>query len=381
MTGNKRQDAYAHLLNLASQQGYIIIDDIIDAADRWQLPIDEVDWLSNSITTRGVLVYEEAPEKTNKVQEDDEYSDYAQSDYDAVFDRVLELEPSLKPFIEDVKQIRPPQFRELSGIIFQAKEGNEYARNRIIEMHLRMAVRIGLQRAEQYDVNVADCIGDACVGLIIAVDRYDPDTSGPFGSYASLWMLQNVSREQKTQRPDVYYPVHKKEQYYTMYPILRDRGCVSCDKMWNCAEARKMVEDRLGCSNEQTEDVILQALPFDSLDSLLEKVFCEKEDVFEKHEDGFQRLVHERLAYQGEFVPILEKKAVCKNINDILKTLNKREEKVIRERFGFDNGEEKTLEEIGQDMNITRERVRQIEKKALQKFSHPSKMKQIRTIL
>ena len=112
MTGNKRQDAYAHLLNLASQQGYIIIDDIIDAADRWQLPIDEVDWLSNSITTRGVLVYEEAPEKTNKVQEDDEYSDYAQSDYDAVFDRVLELEPSLKPFIEEVKQIRPPQFRE-----------------------------------------------------------------------------------------------------------------------------------------------------------------------------------------------------------------------------------------------------------------------------
>lgn len=80
-------------------------------------------------------------------------------------------------------------------------------------------------------------------------------------------------------------------------------------------------------------------------------------------------------------MPILEKKAVCKNINDILKTLNKREEKVIRERFGFDNGEEKTLEEIGQDMNITRERVRQIEKKALQKFSHPSKMKQIRNIL
>ena len=328
-----------------------------------------------------MLVYEEAPEEINKVQEDDEYSDYAQIDYDAIFDRVIELEPSLKPFIEDVKQIRPPQFRELSGIIFQAKEGNGYARNRIIEMHLRMAVRIGLQRAEQYDVNVVDCIGDACVGLIIAVGRYDSDTSGQFGSYASLWMLQNVSREQKTQRPDVYYPVHKKEQYYTMYPLLRDRGCVFCDKVWSCTKVRKMVQDRLECSNEQTEDVILQALPFGSLDDLLEGVFFEDEDVFEKHEDRFQRLVRERLTYQNEFVSALERENVCKNIDDILKTLTKREKKVIRERFGFDNGEEKTLEEIGQDMNITRERVRQIEKKALQKLSHPSKMKQMRNLL
>ena len=140
--------------------------------------------------------------------------------------------------IDEIRLIRPPQFRELSGIIYQAKEGNEYARNRIVEMHLRMAVRIGLQRAEQYDADLVDCIGDACVGLHTAVERYDPDTSGPFGSYASLRMLQNISREQKTQRPDVYYPVHKKEQYYTMYPILRNRGCTACDKVWVCRKVR-----------------------------------------------------------------------------------------------------------------------------------------------
>ena len=65
----------------------------------------------------------------------------------------------------------------------------------------------------------------------------------------------------------------------------------------------------------------------------------------------------------------------------MLKTLTKREAKVIRERFGFGNGEEKTLEEIGQDMNVTRERVRQIEKNALKKLSHPSRMKQIKNFL
>ena len=377
MAGDSRRDAYAYLLSLAEQHGYVTFDNIIAATDRWQLPINEVDWLSNSITTRGILVYDEAPEKTNKVQEDDEYDDFAQSDYLAVFSRVIELEPSLHPFIEEIQQIRPPQYKELSGIIYQAKEGNEYARNRIVEMHLRMAVRIGLQRAEQFNANLVDCIGDACIGLLTAVDRYDPDTSGPFSSYASLWMLQNISREQKTQRPDVYYPVHKKEQYYTIYPILRERGCTTCEKVWICKEVREIVQLRFNCTDDQTEDIILQTLPFDSLDAVFENVFSCERDGSNKYIDSFARLVIERLTAPDDLHSDLERKDMCDSVNAMLNTLTDREQKVIRDRFGFDNGKEKTLEEVGADFGVTRERVRQIESKALEKLNHPSRSKKI----
>ena len=278
MAGDNRQDAYSYLLDLAAQRGYVTFDDIIDASERWSLPLNDVDWLSNSITTRGVLVYDEPPEKQNRVGGADEYSDYAQSDYEEIFNRIVELEPSLQQFVDEIRRIKPPQFRELSGIIYQAKEGNEYARNRIVEMHLRIALRIALQRAEQYDADLIDCVGDACIGLLVAVDKYDPETSGLFGSYASLWMLQNVSREQKTQRPAVYYPLHKKEQYYTMYPILKQRGCLECGEVWNCKKIRNIIVDKLECTNEQTEDVILQALPFCSFEELSENVFEDFEE-------------------------------------------------------------------------------------------------------
>ena len=99
---------------------------------------------------------------------------------------------------------------------YQVQEGNLYARERMIQMHLRFAVRIALQRAETYDCEIADTLQEACIGLIMAVDRYDPDSHGLFGSYASLWILQNIGRAQATQILLLYYRIHKKEGDFTM---------------------------------------------------------------------------------------------------------------------------------------------------------------------
>lgn len=366
MDGDDRQEAYAHLMNLAANVGYITSDNILDAADRWELSITEVDRLSNSIAGRGILIYDEAPDNINKIDEDKEYNDYAQVDYESIFCRVEKLEPSLKEFINEIRLIRPAQFREMAGLKYQVKEGNEYARKRIVEMHLRVAVRIGLQRAEQYDADIVECIGDACVGLLLAVDKYDPDKHGPFGAYASLWMLQNISRVQQTHRAGLHYPAYKKEQYYMMYPILKERGCTTCERIWECKKVRKIVKDKLDCSKEQIDDVIKQVLPFDSFEELIKN---DQNRLQNQHQDYFFEGVP--IIYKpgsSSSISPFDQKLIQIDINAVLDSLSEREQKVIRDRYGFDYGDERTFEEISQDIGLTREGVRQIELRALRKL-------------
>lgn len=108
MEGDNRENAYRHLIKLSEQKGYVLFDDIMDSADRWSLPIQDVDWLSNSITTRGILVYDVAP-ATARIVDVEDIDDYAQIDYDAVFDRVIKIDSSLESFITEIRNIKPPQ--------------------------------------------------------------------------------------------------------------------------------------------------------------------------------------------------------------------------------------------------------------------------------
>ena len=372
MTEDGRQGAYAHLLNLAERYGYVTFDEISNAAETWNLPIDDVDWLTDSIIKYGVLVYDEDPNKINIVDEEDEYDDYAQADYEEIFKKIIETEPSLETFVNEVRQIKPPQFKELSRIIYQAKEGNEYARKRIIEMYLRIALRIALQRAEEYNADLIDCVGNACIGLIVAVDKYNPDTDGKFASYASLWIFQNISREQTTQRPDVYYPVHKKEQYYKVFPILKCKGCIECEKVFVCKKLKGIVKQYLECSEKDAEDAILQSMPFYSLQQLLETIYKEAKDIESisyEHDFNIQRQLIEKITGCDNVIPKIEEKDMKQRVMEAIDTLTPREQNIIRARFGFDNKKEQTLEEVGKDLGVTRERIRQIEEKALHKLS------------
>jgi len=365
MGGDNRESAYQQLVELSEQKGYILFDDIIDSAEKYSLPIQDVDWLSNSITSRGILVYDTAP-ATARVEDNEDIDDYAQIDYDAVFNRVIEIDSSLEPFITEIRNIKPPQTREMDQLKYQVQEKNLYARQRVIEMHLRFAVRIALQRVEQYDCDMADTLQEACLGLIYAVDKYDPDSSEPFGSYASLWILQNITRTQPTQRPLIYYPFHKKEDYFTLYPIIKAHGYFDWDEGLQSDDVRNLVIDKLGCTEEQAEDVINQCLPVESLEEA-HSMFLKNIGDSEKHEVPSRTDQGESFYARDSFREV-ENNIFRDEIDQIVDGLKAREQQVIRERYGFNDGRGKTLEEVGSMLGVTRERVRQIESKALKKL-------------
>ena len=386
---NGIESALANLIQLSSEKGFLVFDDIYDVADRWNLSIRDVDYLSSSIATRGILVYDEAP-VTNVAGSSED--DYAQRDYEVVFNRVIELDPGLEDFINTVRTVVPPQAREMDQLKYQVQEGNLYARERVIQMHLRFAVRIALQRAELYDCEIADTLQEACIGLITAVDRYDPDSSGPFGSYASLWILQNIGRAQATQRPAVYYPVHKKEGYFTMYPILKENGYLGSD-IWTNQEARRLIQDRLGCGIDHAEDIINQSMPIESLDDIYEMFLKNietdeiQEDVFENiieneiQQDVFQNINLDTFYWNDDVYEEIEQRALRETLENLMGKLTSREQEVLKARYGFEDDVEKTLEEVGQTFGVTRERIRQIESKALRKLSHPTRTRKLKDFL
>lgn len=370
----KRQQAYESLLHLAEQQGYITFDNIMDQADAFLLPIQDFDWLSNSLIGNGILVYNEAPEKLPlDTNDDDDYYDYAQIDYTKVYKRIVQLNPALEHLVNTIEKILPPQKQETKKLKYQVVEGNAFARNRLIEMHLRMALRIALLRAEAYDLDIEEVISNAFTGLVIAVDKFDPDTCGPFSQYASWWILQNISREQETKRPLVYYPVHRKEGYFTMYSALKKYGCIECDNILKCKKVKSIIMKRLDCSESVAIDIINQMLPLEYIGNIVDD-FDNRQDFGEKQVEMFcNSVVSEETEYAEVFNNLC-----AEEIYKTLNTLKPREQETIKLRFGLNGGEPLTLEEVGNIFGVTRERVRQIEAKAIRKLRHPSRSNKLK---
>lgn len=374
MNGN-RAEVLSDLIELSEQQGYITLDDVIDESDKVGLSIQDLDWLSNLITTKGIIIYDKKS-STNGISEDDDFDDFSHRDYNKIFGKVIEADEALELFINEVKSILPPQYREIAQLKYQVQEGNRYARERMIEMHLRMAVKIALQRTEAFDLDIVDAISYAYIGLINAVDRYDPDTSGAFGSYAAIWIQQILGRESPTQRPLMYYPVHKKEGYYTMYSLIKEKGCLQCKNIYQCRKLLKIVCDKLGCNDKQANDVIEACIPFESID-----VFVDNINELGKDQEECDRVTPKELISEDDLFEIVSGNLLQCYITGLLRKLKNREREIIIARYGLYGTEEKTLEEVGKMYGLTRERIRQIEVKVLKKLGIYARLKGLREFL
>ena len=369
-----------NLLVLAKTQGYLTFDDVLDAASTSMLSLAEIDRLSDDLQTLGVMLYDTKPDHLQT--DDDTYSDYSRTDYPAIFAEIISLSESLAPLIDIVQDIRPPQFGEVQSLVEQLQYGNHHARERLVLSHMRLPLKIALNISKQYSYDIEDAVSASLIGLMEAVDRFDPNGFSSFQGYASMWIQQNIHRYCNPTWLEYYCPVHVKEK---IYPVLlqynNNSGTSILCETFDMEQIRA-ISEKTDMSVAQIKRILKFAYnqQYGRVDidlfSVEEDPFSVKEAPLENEEETLPDIPVSSTSDRDPF------EEVCgiimrKELEEILASLKPRECEIMRLRFGFD-GPSLTLEEVGQVFDVTRERIRQIEHKCIRKLRHPSKAKRIK---
>ena len=331
-------------------RGFISEDHIFSVLEENGISLFDVEYICDHLLTKGVIIRDDTP-----VDDDEEEYDRSNIDYEEVFKEVLEIDDTFTDFIEYIRGIKPPQHREWMNLMPQVKLNNTYARNRIFEMYMKVAVRIALTYSRRYQLPLDETIQNAMIGLHVSIDKYETARQENFASYFPLWVRQYIMRDAQTLNPSVYFPTHVKEKLFAIYDNMEEYYGDIEVRTEPGIELLQSIATELECSLDEARKLFDYLVPFESIEELLEDE--ENESLFS--DDGIG---------SEEMVKSVEIRLDAEVLYERLKTLTPREETVVKMRYGIGFDHEYTLEEVGKELCITRERVRQIEAKAFRKI-------------
>ena len=275
----------------------------------------------------------------------------------------LSVDDPVRMYLKEIGKVPllSPEEEKLYAV--RMKNGDENAKNKIVEANLRLVVSIAKKHVGK-GMAFLDLIQEGNLGLMKAVDKFDPEKGYKFSTYATWWIRQAITRAIADQARTVRIPVHMVE---TIHKVSR----VSRQLLQELGRepTPEEIAEKIDMTPEKVRDTMKYALEPVSLETPI----GEEED-----------------SHLGDFIPDEDSPAPAEaasytllreQLNEVLKTLTPREEEVLRLRFGLDDGRARTLEEVGERFKITRERIRQIEAKALRKLRHPSRSKKLRAYL
>ena len=273
------------------------------------------------------------------------------------------LDDPVKAYLKEIGQVSLLSAEEEQTLARAARAGDADARRRLSEANLRLVVSVAKRYAGR-GLPFLDLIQEGNLGLMKAAEKFEPDRGFKFSTYATWWIRQSITRAIADQGRTIRIPVHLVEYINrvrkTAGELLRKNG-------------REPTAEEIAVRLEMEPDRVRELLQLAQEPVSLETPVGEEEDA---HLEDF-------IQDEEAGIPVDEagRQLLRRELMSVLKSLTPREERVITLRFGLDDGRPRTLEELGKEFNVTRERIRQIEAKALRKLRHPSRAKRLRDYL
>ena len=334
----------ARLLAARARRHTLTPEEIGRAMDEQEYDAAGLDALHAALEARGVTVKEEDPDLPPLDE-----AQIGRLEHELSAEGVA-LDDPVKTYLKEIGRVPLLSADEEAELARAAQAGDEEARRRLSEANLRLVVSVAKRYAGR-GLPFLDLIQEGNLGLMKAAEKFEPDRGFKFSTYATWWIRQSITRAIADQGRTIRIPVHLVESINrvkkTAGELLRKNG------------------------REPTAEEIAAQLEMEP--ASLETPVGEEEDA---HLEDF-------IQDEEAGVPVDEagRQLLRRELMNVLKSLTPREERVIALRFGLEDGRARTLEELGKEFHVTRERVRQIEAKALRKLRHPSRAKRLRDYL
>ena len=344
------------LLTLGKQIGFLTFEQLANALKGLEMDAESLDDLYNFLRENNIEVVEEGEEDSGDGDLDLEFDE-------STLPKNLSINDPVRMYLKEIGQISLLSLEEELELSKRIDEGDEDAKRKLAESNLRLVVSIA-KRYVGRNLSFLDLIQEGNIGLMKAVDKFDSSKGYKFSTYATWWIRQAITRAIADQAKTIRVPVHMVE---TINKLKRVQRQLTLEL--NREPTEKELSDKLKIPEDKVREIIKI-----SLDPLsLETPIGEEED---SHLGDF---VQDKNSLSPEEYAINE--VLKDEIAEVLLTLTEREEQVLKLRFGLVDGTCRTLEEVGVIFGVTRERIRQIEAKALRKLRHPSRSKKLKDYL
>ena len=342
------------LVKKGKVKGFITYEELANSLKGLDLDSDALDDLYNTFNQNNIAVISEEDEDTSTDSVDKLLLD------DNAITKNLTIDDPVRMYLKEIGQIKLLSLDEELKLADRIMEGDEEAKRTLAESNLRLVVSIA-KRYVGRGMLFLDLIQEGNIGLMKAVEKFDVSKGYKFSTYATWWIRQAITRAIADQARTIRVPVHMVE---TINKLARIHRQLTLELN------REPSEEELSKKMNLPVERIREILKISQEPVSLETPIGEEDD---SHLGDFIKDEHNMSPEDYATNELLKQE-----ISEVLLTLTEREEKVIKLRFGLEDGKSRTLEEVGQMFGVTRERIRQIEAKALRKLRHPSRSRKLK---